>query len=93
MVRTNRVWINGVREELLRLEESLVYAIGTDEILETVVEQNVDPYCKIEERLRNKLQVTVFTQKRVCIGTLEKSDESNSAWSRTLKRLSIKSFR
>lgn len=52
---------NGIREELLRLEESLVYAIGTDEILETVVEQDVDPYCKIEERLRNKLQVTVFT--------------------------------
>lgn len=81
-----------VHEGLCRLLKSLVYAIGSAEILETIVDQDVYTFCEIEERLQHKLQVIVFTQKRVCIGTLEKPDVPNSAWSRTLKRSSIKSL-
>lgn len=79
-----------VQKGLCRLLESLVYTIGTGDILEIIVDQDVSSFCKIEERLQHKLQVIIFTQKRVCIGTLEKPDNPNSVRCCTLNRSNIK---
>ena len=80
----------GVSTGLRRLLKSLIYTIGSADILESVVDQDLTTHCAVEERLQQKLQVVVFTKKRVCIGTLKKPDDPNSVGSCTLKRSNIK---
>lgn len=74
----------------MRLLESLVYAIGDDEVLETYVEQDATIYDSLETRLGKKAQVVIFTPARVCVGVLDNPTNGDNVCVHVFRRSDIR---
>lgn len=77
-------------KQLMRLLESLVYAIGDDEVLETYVEQDATISDSLETRLEKRIQVVIFTQARVCVGVLDNPTNGNNVCVHVFRRSNIR---
>lgn len=77
-------------KQLMRLLESLVYAVGDDEVLETYVEQDATIPNSPESLLEKRMQVVVFTQKRVCVGVLDNPSDGSNVCVHVFRRSNIR---
>lgn len=78
------------KKQLMRLLESLVYAVGNDGVLETYVEQDATIPNGPESLLEKRMQVVVFTQKRVCVGVLDNPSDGSNVCVHVFRRSSIR---
>lgn len=81
---------SGSDKQLMRLLESLVYAVGDDEVLETYVKQDATIYDSPKTLLGKRIQVVIFTQARVCVGVLDNPTNGNNVCVHVFRRSDIR---